>query len=279
MRKIWVLFLVFAGLGPAFAQQPVFLDQAIENSAYNLAQELRDSTMVVLNFTSPTPELSEYVIEELTAQLGKTGNVTMVSREKRNLALLDEELEFQMSEVAETRALAIGEKLEAQYIITGSFSTIGKSYLIRIRAINVKTAGEVPKPAITIQLDATLAALLHIVTPDFSTGKRISTGFLNIAFGTGSFIMGDWLGGSVCAVGYAAALGLIIWDVVGFSYDDAMAGIPGSVGFGIAGATLIFGFVRPFFFHRPGAFDGMNIALIPDHSGITAVKVSYTIKF
>jgi TolB-like protein len=236
--------------------------------------------VAVLNFAAPTRDLSEYVIEELTAQIVNTGNLRVIDRDRQRLVRLQEELKFQMSaEVDEETALSIGRTLGVRYIISGSISAIGERYRMRVRAINVETAEITGIQAITVQPDATLAALLHVATPDFTTGRRISSGFLNIAFGAGSFTMGDWLGGSVCAVGYVAAIGLIVWDVVGFSYDDAMAGIPGTIGFGIAGAALIFGFVRPFFFQRPGPFDGMNIALIPDHSGINAIKVSYTINF
>jgi hypothetical protein len=228
--------------------------------------------------------LSDYVIDEGTAKIANTGNLKVVDR--RNLDLLQEEQNFQTSgEVSEATVQSIGQKTGAQFIITGTISPIGELYRIRVQAIKVETAEIAGGQSVMVQPDTTLLALLDIKIPDFSTGRRVGAGFLNLAFGAGSFTMGDWLGGALCAAGYASAIGLIVWDIVGFVYEDAMAGVPGTIGFGIAGATAIFGMVRPFFFHRPasgslaGLFNNMNIALVPDSSGIKAVRMSYTLSF
>jgi hypothetical protein len=63
-------------------------------------------------------------------------------------------------------------------------------------------------------------------------------------------------------------------------------GIPGTVGLGIAGAAVIFGIIRPIFYHRSGSrpkvaavLNGTHIAVIPDASGIKAVRLSYRTQF
>jgi hypothetical protein len=90
----------------------------------------------------------------------------------------------------------------------------------------------------------------------------------------------------ILTAGYAIAAGLIVWDVVGFSYDDELAGIPGAIGFGVAGVTALYGFIRPFTYHKPTpkntlaeALRGMHIFVIPGKEGIKAVRVSYTYRF
>jgi hypothetical protein len=112
--------------------------------------------------------------------------------------------------------------------------------------------------------DSTLRVLLRVPVPDFSTGQRITAMLLNPLAGIGSFTMGDWLGGSIVLAGYGLAAGLLVWDVVGFTYDDKFAGVPGGIGFGVAGGAAVFGLIRPWFFHRPGAsgaLTGFHVSL------------------
>jgi hypothetical protein len=271
-----------------FAQQEsLSLDRAITVSLQNLISQIHldpDSTVVVLGFTAPTQELSDYLIDESTLRIVNSGAIKIADR--RNLALLQQELNFQLSgEVDDETIQDIGKKLGAQSIISGSFVPLGTVYRLRVQAIQVETARIQGAQTATVQMDSTLAALLHIQyeIPDFSTGRRIGAGFLNPLLGLGSFTMGDWLGGTLNAAGYALAAGLIIWDVVGFTYDDKYAGVPGSVGFGLAGATALFGFIRPFFFHKStqknklAALPGdINITLLPDSTGIKSVRMIYS---
>jgi TolB-like protein len=122
---------------------------------------------------------------------------------------------------------------------------------------------------------------------DFTTGRRIVSGFGNLALGAGSFTMGDWAGGAIVAGGYAAAAGLMLWDIFGLEYEDKLAGVPGGIGIGVAAASAVFGFVRPFFFHRSGQtailnnspVDGLDIVLVPDTNGNLAAQLSYTLHF
>jgi hypothetical protein len=77
--------------------------------------------VVVLNFSASSKELSDYVIEELTAYIVNDGNLMVVDR--RKLELLQQELDFQMSgEVNKDTTQEIGRKLGAQTIISSSIS-------------------------------------------------------------------------------------------------------------------------------------------------------------
>jgi hypothetical protein len=118
---------------------------------------------------------------------------------------------------------------------------------------------------------------------DFTTGRRVGAGFLNLALGIGSFTMGDWAGGLTLAAGYAAAGALIAVELAALEYDDAAAGVLGPIGVGVAGVTAAYGFIRPFFYHKKSTrtalidiFDRVIIAIIPDTTGIKAVGLSYT---
>jgi hypothetical protein len=110
----------------------------------------------------------------------------------------------------------------------------------------------------------------------------IGYGALNLALGLGSFIQGDWGGGLTCLAGYGAAEGLIIWEL-SLAYEDDLAGIPGVVGLGVAGATALFGFIRPMLYNRSralaGIADGVNLAVVPGNQGKAAVRLSYTLRF
>ncbi|GHV88508.1 hypothetical protein AGMMS50267_08680 [Spirochaetia bacterium] len=125
---------------------------------------------------------------------------------------------------------------------------------------------------------------------DFSTGRRIGAAFMNPLLGLGSYTMGDWPGGVIITGGFLVALGLSIWELQ-LSPDDALSGmqlygIPGTAALGVAGATVIFGILRPLFYHRPAsrnafapALDRASIAIIPDSTGVKAVRFGYSVHF
>jgi hypothetical protein len=287
--------LLFLGtISPAFTQEDqVTLNRAINNAMTYLQTRLpAQAKVAVLNYKAPNGDLSEYIIEELTTHIVNSDTLTVVDR--RNLQLLEQEMNFQMSgEVSDETALAIGKKVGAQIIVSGSLGSLGDVdraavYRMRVRAIDVETAEVLGQQTATIRMDATLAALLRIRYDDsgFSTGRKISAGFLNMLLGAGSFSMGDWPGGLIFAGGYAAAAGLLIWELTGFKAGDPGAGIPGNISFAVMGLTAVYGFVRPFFYHKPAsknAFSGtmpdLDLAILPDKRGIQAVRVSYTLHF
>jgi TolB-like protein len=289
MRKIWLLALLVVNTAFIIAQEEsITLNRAINNSMLYLTSRLQPgSKVVILNFAAPTNELSDYVIEELTTYIVNEDNLTVVDR--RNLELLQQELNFQLSgDVDDETAQAIGKKVGAQTIISGSCTSLGEVYRMRVRAIKVETAEVQGQQTATIRMDSILAALLKVKYTDsgFSIGRKIGAGFMNPLMGLGSFTMGDWVGGGIVAAGYAIALGLIIYDIAALSYEDDLAGIPGSIGFGIVGATTVFGFIRPFIYRKPPvktplsqALDGIRISVQPDNTGVKAVRLSYTYRF
>jgi hypothetical protein len=111
-----------------------------------------------------------------------------------------------------------------------------------------------------------------------SGGAVFGYGLLNLAVGLGSFVQGDPGGGVITLLSYGAAAGLVYWEMT-LAYEDDLAGIPGTVGLGVAGFALLYGFIRPAVFNSSRALaeiaDGINVSAAPEGR----VLLSYTLKF
>jgi TolB-like protein len=153
------LFLFGAGFC-CFAQDALSFDDALKDVSRYLTDRMpANSTVAVLNFQSDYPNLSEYIIDDITSSLVNSDLFTVVDR--RSLELLEQELAFQLSgEVSDETALAIGRKLGAQTIISGAISYLGDFYRMRIQAIEVETARLQGSRTITIRPSRLLATLI-----------------------------------------------------------------------------------------------------------------------
>jgi len=116
------------------------LDAAIrDTSNYLNASIPAKSKIVILNIQSDSPDLSDYIIDELIANAVNDRNFSVVDRQQ--LDAIRAEQNFQWSgEVADDQALDIGRFLGAQTIVSGAISRLGSGYRIRIRALEVQTA-------------------------------------------------------------------------------------------------------------------------------------------
>jgi TolB-like protein len=139
-RQILILAILFASFA-AFGQgrETVSLDEAIGDSAKYLISRLAHGAKVaMLNFTAPI-EISNYITEELTDFLVNDGSLAVVDRS--DLELIQKEMDFQLSgEVSDETAQAIGKKLGAQTIISGSLKQFGNMWRMQIKALEVETA-------------------------------------------------------------------------------------------------------------------------------------------
>jgi TolB-like protein len=267
-------------------EKALTLDQAIIAAANALTEQMPPgSVTAILGFDSASPDLTDYVIEELTIRIVGTRNLSVVDRQEMGLELLNRELNFQLSgDVSDETAQAIGKKFGAQYVVSGSFTPLGERYRIRFRVVHVETTRIEAVYTETVLADPTLRTLLRVRVPDFTTEQRTAAMFLNPLAGVGSFTMGDWLGGLLVVVGYGIGAGLVVWDVVGFTYDDEFAGVPGAIGFSVAGAAAVFGLIRPWFFHRPGssgALTGIQVSLAGNgiDKKTPVLRVSWSLNF
>ena len=135
---------------PRQTSSTVSLDRAIQMAARDIESSVGEGlTIALLNFDSPSEQFSEYVLEELTSELVRGKKLNVVDR--KELDLIRQEEEFQLSGgVSEESAQAIGKKLGAQLILSGSLTVIGNAYRIRIRVLNVETAVIVASPSADI---------------------------------------------------------------------------------------------------------------------------------
>ncbi|GHU60927.1 hypothetical protein FACS189445_1890 [Spirochaetia bacterium] len=135
-----------------------------------------------------------------------------------------------------------------------------------------KSGGVVPDPE----------PMLKAPSSDFSTGRKIGAGFLNLALGTGSFTMGDWSGGLTLLAGHAVGWTLIGIELGALKYEDPLAGWLGPIGAGVVGISVAYGFIRPFLYRKStratlvDVLDRVHIAIIPNTAGIKAIGLSYS---
>jgi len=271
--RLGVLLFLLAGKaaftsGALYAQAPVSLDEAIRSGAQEIEAKLpKGNHVVVLNFKSASQRLSDYVLDEMMTVLVKSGKLTVVDR--ANLELIRQEMDFQMSgEVSDSSAQAIGHKLGAQSIISGSIEDIGSNYRIRFRTIEVVTAAIQVLSSMNVKKDNQIMVLMGgggsgIATTqypnglNFSTGRKVGAGFLNWIYGLGSFTMGDWGGGLIVGgieltgsiISVIGLIGTETTDEYGFAYYEpnyfVMLG-----GLAVVLAGVIYGHIRPFTYDK-----------------------------
>jgi TolB-like protein len=163
--------LVFQAL--LFAQIALTLDTALSNSTSYLRGRIpAGSKVLVLNFISNWPQLSEYIVEELIGYIVNEGTLSVVDR--KNLDAIQKEMEFQLSgEVSDETAQSIGQKLGAQTIISGSIVAIGDTYRLRIRAISVETTQVQGMQNIDVRQDSRIGALTGTGYTTVSSGNNV----------------------------------------------------------------------------------------------------------
>jgi TolB-like protein len=301
MKKLVYVFVLLA-VGFAYGQTTVGLDDGIQNGARAVESRLVEGDkVVVLNFNSPKDTFSNYVLEELTSALVNGGKVIVVDR--KNLDLIQQEMNFQLSgEVSDDSAQEIGRKLGAQSIISGSLEDMGDFYRVRFKTIEVVSAAIQVSSSLNVEKDALTARLLGVAAPrnarktvakpkaapsgELTVGRRVGSGVLNLAGGLGSFTMGDWGGGLTVLAGYAAAAGLIGWELsLNYKDNPELIGTPATLALGVASITVLYGFIRPFAYQRQPSgrvatiLDAVTVALGPDAAGAQALNVSYTLRF
>jgi hypothetical protein len=112
--------------------------------------------------------------------------------------------------------------------------------------------------------------------------KPIAYSFMNIAFGLGSYLQGDIPSGAIITGGYAAAIGLIAWEL-NMSINDRASSVPGNIGVALGIGTLAFGFIKPFIFKGnrriASTIGDFDIALVSSEKSKNALAFRYTQSF
>ena len=156
-----IALLIAAGCGgsPASRSAQDDLDVAIRDTSDYLNSKIpKGSKIVILNIQSSSPNLSDYIIDELIANAVNDSIFSVVDRQQLDAIRAEQNFQFS-GEVDDNSALAIGKFFGAQTIVSGGLSSLGDGYRIRIRALEVQTAqvqGQYNRNIVTSQLVATL---------------------------------------------------------------------------------------------------------------------------
>ena len=142
MRKSLFVFPIILLLftGGLFAQQ-MNLDTVLEDSAWIVEEAVPAGiTVAILNFDSSSEALSEYVLTELAAKLYAGQLVTVI--ERQTILPVAREMNLNLSgDVSDQSAQAIGLRLGAQSVVSGSLTDMGDFHRARIRIIHVANMG------------------------------------------------------------------------------------------------------------------------------------------
>jgi tetratricopeptide (TPR) repeat protein len=186
MRKI-ILFALYAttlacalscaSTDSAADPDAISLDEAIERSAAEIAEELPGGTrLAIVAFSAEHPNFSNYIMDELT---GALVDRSLEVADRRNLEYVYNELNFQMSgDVSDEAAVSIGKFLGAKYVITGQLLKTGNGYRYRVSGINVELAVQESSTRLNIRNDQAMQNLLKNIrqTPPVTAAAAYNTG-------------------------------------------------------------------------------------------------------
>ena len=313
MFKKTLAVLIFLALiiNHAVFSQAVPIDAALENAARDIAEGVPSgSKMAILNVTSDSSNLSDYIINELIVNLVNTRLFQIVPRSTVELAAAQREFAFQMSgDVSDDSQKRVGQFLEADTIITGSVTRdTSKTYRLVINAIHLENFAYQSSFRTSIHNDKqvkTLIADKGAYYEDYSVGQRLGMGAVNMFFGLGSIFNGQhlgWITMGVEVVGLSLLpIGLGLKDVPFPMADPADPNgsenesnerrprvkkgliIAGSAALGTG---VLFGYIIPFFHHKPNNTNTsqivfpFNVELVSSNNhDINGFRITYNMKF
>jgi hypothetical protein len=286
-RRLFTVLALLAVLSVYGQAKDRSLDGAIHSATQHIQNNLaKDETIVVYQFKSQNPQLSDYILKELFNDLVNSP-LTVLDRSSQDV--IDAELNFQYvtSEgmISDDHLASLTKRIGAKAIITGSLDNAGIEYKFRVKGIGIETTKAVFSIAASINKND---PRIREFEGRKSVGQNIGTGVLNIVVGAGSFFEGDKGGLATILTGYAAAGVLIGSDAIFLDWDNpTWVGVPGTAGFILAGLTVIYGFARPFIYNCAPkvttVLDNakLNIVTVSDttENSSTGFQVAYTVKF
>jgi len=303
MLKKIIIFIIFSLCTIQFTfSQTVTIDTALKNAANEISTNVPKGTKIaILNITSDYPNLSDYIINELIANLVNTKIFQIVPRSTVELETASRELSFQMSGiVSDESQKRLGQFLGAGTIITGTVTRdTERSYRLVINAIDLESFTYQSTYRTSISNNTQVQTLTissgSNITSDFSEKQRISASALNLLFGVGSFaIQKDKVGGSVAAV--VEGLGIVSMVAGGICFEafdsywtdrllDSYFAYPVFIGLGVYVGGAIYGIIRAQVYSKPYSqvshYDfPINLELVStNNKDIDGIKLSYNIKF
>jgi hypothetical protein len=303
-----LVFFVLIGNNNVFSQS-LTLDAALLNASDEIVASVPNGTKVaIINIVSDYVGLSDYVINELIANLVNARVLRIVPRSIVELEAAQREFDFQMSGyVSDESQKRLGKFLEADTIITGSVTrNSGNTFRLVINTIDLENFTYQSSYRTSIQNNGQMRTLITsgggVFYEDYTVGQRIGTGFINSFFGLGSIIQGQHIGWvttgtevagiTLLVIGLSMAPNLEENRRQGMAYADeiyerdirtkTMLTVTGSAAIG---AGILFGFIIPFFHHKPNNTNisenidfPINIGLVSTNNGINGIRILYNFK-
>lgn len=293
-----LMFSLILAVSSFSQSKGVTIDNALKQAAEQFSSSLKNKTTVaILGISSSYSELSEYMLGELTTDIVQLRKLQVVTR--ANLDVIKKEMNFQLSgEVSDETMQQLGAKTGAQTVISGSLKPLGTLYVLDIQAFDVTTATIQDTYRVNVTSDETLDLLTKKTVVDssgkiknnndYTTGERIGMGFSNLLFGLGSYCNGHWGDGLILTGSKIVSFSLIIGAYfkvgeasVGFYDEDIISEVGGLMiaGYGVGIASVVYGFVRPVFYHRNSNVKiSMNIGAVQTSHGFEP-GISYKISW
>jgi len=156
---VLVFAAAFTSCGTTRGGDGLTLTAAIELAADEMAADLQPGTRVaIVAFESESYNLSDYIMEELTAALFNRG---IEIADRQNLPFVFQELDFQMSGlVSDDTAQGVGHFLGAELVITGQLWDLGNVRRLTANAIRVETAMRASVPRHDVRNDRALQSMI-----------------------------------------------------------------------------------------------------------------------
>jgi hypothetical protein len=145
-KSIFLLGLIYCGflmVPHLLTAQPLdtlSLDEALLAAAVTISRELpANSRVAIVNFSSPSESLNNYVIDELNGHILRNRRVTPVRPDQSQLQFIRSELRFSTAGELDTYLVqSIGQLLEVDYVITGSLVLRGIEYRLALNAFDTE---------------------------------------------------------------------------------------------------------------------------------------------
>ena len=142
-----IVFLFIFNVGHLFSQTPISLDRAFQQTLDSIYTSVNTGSRIFISdIQSNSQSLTEYTINKLLSKIvnnRRKGNLFVVERNAQNIALMNNEMNYQLSgEVSDETALSLGRKLGAEIIVTGNIKPHADNFLLHIRVIHIET-GEI----------------------------------------------------------------------------------------------------------------------------------------
>lgn len=137
MKKLFFSLLIILFTLPCFAKED--LDSSILKISSDIQKPLDKGDIIcILDFSSSSKNMSEYIQSELTSKVMEDGSVRVVTR--AHMDKVNTELNYQMSGfVSDETALSICQRLGAQAIVFGQLKELDNKYNLQVKMLDVET--------------------------------------------------------------------------------------------------------------------------------------------